>query len=187
MAAEHDPYEAERERLRVQALRRIRQYPDPVLRMVAREVTTFDQDLSRLAHEMIELMRDAQGIGLAANQVGVLQRIFVLEIEDEVQLVAVNPTITPLPELEVSDEGCLSLQHVHVPVERHLALRLDAQDERGNPFQLELEGLAARAVQHELDHLDGTLILDRTTQEARREALATLRPKLVGDPAASGR
>jgi peptide deformylase len=179
MAAEHDPYEAERERLRGQALRRIRQYPDPVLRMVAREVTVFDPDLARLAHEMIELMRDAQGIGLAGNQVGVLQRIFVMEIDDGEPIVAVNPRLTPLPETEVSDEGCLSLQHVHVPVERNVALRLDAQDERGNPFHLELDGLAARAVQHEVDHLDGTLILDRTTQEAKRDALATLRPKLV--------
>src|SRR5436305_13095450 len=179
MAAEHDSYEAERERLRIQALRRIRQYPDPVLRMVAREVTVFDPDLARLAHEMIELMREAQGIGLAANQVGVLQRLFVIEIEEGQPIVAVNPKLTTLPELEVSDEGCLSLQQVHVAVERHLALRLDAQDERGNPFQLELAGLAARAVQHETDHLDGTLSLDRTTQEARREALATLRPRVV--------
>src|SRR3954451_2139205 len=179
MAAEHDSYEAERERLRVQALRRIRQYPDPVLRMVAREVTVFDPDLARLAHEMIELMRDAQGIGLAANQVGVLQRLFVMSIDDADPIVAVNPRLTPLPETEVSEEGCLSLHHVHVPVERHVALRLDAQDERGNPFRLELDGLAARAVQHETDHLDGTLILDRTTPDARRDALATLRPKLV--------
>src|SRR3954454_12423658 len=179
MAAEHDSYEAERERLRVQALRRIRQYPDPVLRMVAREVTVFDPDLARLAHEMVELMREAQGIGLAANQIGVLQRVFVMEVEHGAPTVAVNPRLTTLPEVEVAEEGCLSLQQVHVPVERHLALRLDAQDERGNPFQLELDGLAARAVQHEGDHLDGTLILDRTTPEARREALATLRPKLV--------
>jgi peptide deformylase len=179
MAAEHDSYEAERERLRVQALRRIRQYPDPVLRMVAREVTVFDTDLARLAHEMVELMREAQGVGLAANQIGVLQRIFVMEIEHGVPTVAVNPKLTPLPEVQVSEEGCLSLQQVHVPVDRHLALRLDAHDERGNPFQLELEGLAARVVQHEVDHLDGTLILDRTTPEARREALASLRPKLV--------
>src|SRR5258707_2592540 len=123
MAAEHDPYEAERERLRVQALRRIRQYPDPVLRMVAREVTTFDPDLARLAHEMIELMREAQGIGLAANQVGVLQRVFVMEIDDEAPVVAVNPRIVPLPETEVAGEGCLSLHQVHVPVQRHLAVR----------------------------------------------------------------
>jgi peptide deformylase len=178
MAAENDPYEIERERVRQQALLRVRQYPDPVLRMRAREVETFDPDLQRLAHEMLELMRDAQGIGLAANQIGILQRIFVMEIEDEAT-VAVNPKITPLPETDVSDEGCLSLQHVHVPVERATTIRLVAQDERGNPFAVELEGLAARCVQHELDHLDGTLILDRTTPEARREALATLRPKLV--------
>jgi peptide deformylase len=180
MASETDPYEAERERVRQQALARVRQYPDPVLRMRAREVTSFDPDLQRLAHEMVELMHEAQGIGLAANQIGVLQRIFVMQVDhDGEPTVAVNPRVATLPETEVSAEGCLSLAQVHVPVERATAVRLEAQDERGNPFALELEGLAARCVQHELDHLDGTLILDRTTPEARREALATLRPKLV--------
>src|SRR3954451_1168584 len=104
MAAEHDSYEAERERLRVQALRRIRQYPDPVLRMVAREVTVFDPDLARQAKEMIELMREAQGVGLAANQVGVLQRIFVIEIEDDPPVVVVNPRIVEAHGTEVADE-----------------------------------------------------------------------------------
>jgi peptide deformylase len=179
MAGDHDPYEAERERVRVQALQRIRQYPDPVLRLVAREVTTFDPDLARLAKEMIDLMHEAQGVGLAANQVGVLQRLFVIEVDEGEPIVVVNPKVVPHDELEVADEGCLSLQHVHVPVERSLAVRLEAQDERGNRFELELEGLGARAAQHELDHLDGTLILDRTTPEARREALSTLRPKLA--------
>jgi peptide deformylase len=182
MAGDHDPYEAERERLRVQALQRIRQYPDPVLRLRAREVSTFDPDLARLAKEMIELMRDAQGVGLAANQVGVLQRIFVMEVEEGAPVVVVNPKLVLHGELEVADEGCLSLQHVHVPVERTISIRLEGQDERGNPFELELEGLGARAAQHELDHLDGTLILDRTTPEARREALSTLRPKLAPSP-----
>src|SRR5690349_7601869 len=125
MAAETDPFEAERERVRQQALGRVRQYPDPVLRMRAREVETFDPDLQRLAHEMLELMRDAQGIGLAANQIGILQRIFVMEVEDE-PVVAVNPKVTTLPETDVSDEGCLSLQHVHVPVERPTTIRLEA-------------------------------------------------------------
>jgi peptide deformylase len=179
MAGEHDPYEAERERLRIQALRRVRQYPDPVLRMVAREVTTFDPDLARFAHEMVELMHEAQGVGLAANQVGVLQRVFVMDIDHEHPVVAVNPRLVERVGSETSAEGCLSLQSVHVPVERSLAIKLQAQDERGNLFELELDGLGARVVQHELDHLDGTLILDRTTDEARREALAVLRPKLA--------
>jgi peptide deformylase len=179
MADEHDPEALERERVRQQALRRIRQYPDPVLRQRAREVETFDADLERLAEEMIELMRDAQGVGLAANQIGVLQRIFVVEVDDEPPFVAVNPRIVERDGEEVADEGCLSLQQVHVPVERSATVTLAASDARGRPFELELEGLGARAAQHELDHLDGTLILDRTTSEARREALGVLRARLA--------
>src|SRR5215831_2907704 len=99
--AEHDHDDAERERIRLQALRRVRQYPDPVLRMVAREVTTFDGDLQRFAQEMLELMHEAQGIGLAANQVGVLQRIFVFEVEQGEPHVAINPKVTTLPETDV--------------------------------------------------------------------------------------
>ena len=81
--------------------------------------------------------------------------------------------------MATDDEGCLSLQGVLVPVERHVAITLAAQDAEGVPYRLELEGLAARVVQHELDHLDGVLILDRTTPEARREAMATLRPQPI--------
>src|SRR5258708_99869 len=120
MAAENDPQDLEPERVRQQALRRIRQYPDPVLRLRAREVTAFDADLARLAEEMSELMREAQGVGLAGNQVGVLQRIFVMEVEEEPTVVAVNPQIVAREGEEIADEGCLSLQRVHVPVERSL-------------------------------------------------------------------
>jgi len=182
---QRDPEQEARRRL---ALAQIRQYPDPVLRMKAPEVESFDDDLRHLVERMKGLMRDASGVGLAATQGGVLRRLFVVqrtrnaedeEAEPEVFAV-VNPAIVERgEETEVDDEGCLSLQGVLVPVERATRLTVEGVDERGNPVRYELEELAARVVQHEVDHLDGRLILDRTTDEARREALGTLRPRLA--------
>jgi peptide deformylase len=187
MAAEGDAYpdepeidareQAESEVRRRLALAQIRQYPDAVLRMRAHEVDRFDETLARLAERMTQLMHDARGVGLAATQVGVLQRLFVFQAdeEDEVRAV-VNPQLTTRSEeLESGDEGCLSLQGVLVPVERSLSVTLEGQDLEGKPLRLELEELRARVVQHELDHLDGTLMIERTDPESRRGALATLR------------
>ena len=159
------------------ALAQIRQYPDAVLRMRAREVERFDDDLLRLADRMAHLMHDARGVGLAATQVGVLQRLFVFQpAGDEDVTAIVNPEITErTKETEVADEGCLSLQGVLVPVERAVAVTIEGQDLGGKPLRLELQEMDARVVQHELDHLDGVLMLERTDDEARREALATLR------------
>jgi peptide deformylase len=177
---ERDP---EREARKRRALAQIRQYPDPALRLAAAEVEDFDDDLRRLAERMLHLMTDANGIGLAATQVGVVRRMFVCRLgeEDEEELRAfANPVIVATAEeRESADEGCLSLQGVLIPVERPVSLTLDAQDLDGKSVRVELEGLDARVVQHELDHLDGVLILDRTTDEARREALGTLRPRPV--------
>jgi len=159
------------------ALSQIRQYPDAVLRMRANEVDRFDETLARLAARMTDLMHDARGVGLAATQVGVLQRLFVFQPheEDESQAI-VNPQITARSdELESGDEGCLSLQGVHVPVDRHVTITLEGVDLEGKPLRLELEEMPARVAQHELDHLDGTLIIERTDAGSRREALATLR------------
>jgi peptide deformylase len=179
---QRDPEQEARRRL---ALAQIRQYPDPVLRMKAREVEAFDDELVRLVQRMGRLMHDAFGVGLAATQVGILRRVFVFQrpAEDEEAepetLAVVNPEIVERgEETEVDDEGCLSLQGVHVPVERSTAVTLEGVDEHRRPVRYELESLSARVVQHELDHLDGTLILDRTTDEARREALGTLRPRI---------
>ena len=171
----------EAEARRQLALTQVRQYPDPVLRMQAREVESFDGDLASLVERMRHLLRDANGIGLAATQVGVLRRVFLFLPDPEQDAVAlVNPRIVERSDERVSDdEGCLSLQRVLVPVERHASLTLEAHDVDGAPLRLELAGLDARVVQHELDHLDGVLILDRTTQEARREAMALLRPQPV--------
>jgi peptide deformylase len=173
--------DAEREARRQLALAQIRQWPDPVLRMRAQEVEDFDDDLHRLVRRMGALMADANGVGLAANQAGVLRRVFVFRTGDEDEVVAaVNPRIAEASDERASDdEGCLSLQRVLVPVERHVTVTLEAFDADGAPLRLELSDLDARVVQHELDHLDGVLILDRTTPEARREAMATLRPQPI--------
>ena len=162
------------------ALAQIRQYPDAVLRMRAREVEQFDDDLARLAEKMAHLMHDARGVGLAATQVGVLQRMFVFQLADDDEVTTiVNPEITKRSRsTEVADEGCLSLQGVLVPVERNSDVTIEGRDVTGAPFKLELEEMDARVVQHELDHLDGVLMLERTDDESRKDALATLRKQL---------
>ena len=172
--------QAEEHAARRIALAQIRQYPDKVLKMRAREVERFDDDLARLAEKMSRLMHDARGVGLAATQVGVLQRLFVCQLagDDEVTTV-VNPEITKRSRsTEIADEGCLSLQGVLVPVERSAEVTIEGQDVSGAPLKLELEEMDARVVQHELDHLDGVLMLERTDDESRKDALATLRQSL---------
>jgi peptide deformylase len=174
----------QREALRQAALAQIRQYPDPALRMRARDVEQFDQDLVRLVERMTQLMEDANGAGLAANQVGILRRVFVFYPEAESDPVAVvNPAIVELGgETETDEEGCLSIQGVQVPVERALRLRIEGRDPQGGEVSLELSGLGARIAQHEVDHLDGVLILERTNEEARKEALGLLRPRAMLTP-----
>jgi peptide deformylase len=171
------PPDPEREARRLVSLAQIRQYPDPVLRMRARDVEDFGPELTQLATRMAGLMDGADGAGLAATQVGVLRRVFVLRMgENGDAATLVNPELVwRSEELGVDDEGCLSLQGVLVPVERAAAVRVKAKDVTGEDLTLELEGFAARACQHELDHLDGILMIDRTTDEARREAMAVLR------------
>ena len=164
----------EREARRRLALAQIRQYPDPVLRMRANEVEDFDDDLRRLVGRMKDLMQGANGVGLAGTQVGTLQRVFVFQPdgEDEAPRAFVEVTLS-------DTEGCLSLQGVTIPVERPVKVTIEGKDENGEDVRLELEERDARVAQHELDHLDGILILDRTTAEARREALGILRPEPV--------
>jgi peptide deformylase len=164
------------------ALSQVRQYGDLVLRMRASEVVEFDEELAQLVERMTGLMHDAHGVGLAATQVGVVRRVFVFE-HDGKDLVLANPTITRLgKELESDDEGCLSLGVVRVPVERATEVVMEGKDVAGEDVEYELEGMAARVVQHELDHLDGILILDRTDPASRKEALAKLRPRLLLAP-----
>jgi peptide deformylase len=172
--------EAEADARRRFALAQIRQYGDPALRLVAHEVVDFDDDLRRLAERMTTLMHEAQGVGLAATQVGVLRRLFVFEPDEDGPRVVVNPVVVERADESATDEeGCLSLQGVRVPVERSLELTIEGKDASGQNVHWELDEYAARIVQHELDHLDGVLIIDRTDDEHRKEALATLRPRVV--------
>ena len=174
---ELDPERVARKRL---ALAQIRQYPDVALKMTARPVEEFDDELRRLVERMKLLMEDANGIGLAATQVGVLQRLFVFHAAEGEVVAVVNPEIVARSEeTEFDDEGCLSIQGVLVPVERATSVKLVGRDENGDEVEYELEDIYARAAQHENDHLDGVLIIDKTTPEARREALAVLRPRIV--------
>ena len=174
---EQHEQELELQARRLLALARIRQYGDPALRMKAREIETVDDDVRRLAERMTGLMHEAQGVGLAATQVGVLRRLFVF-VEEGEDRVLVNPVITKRSGVtEIEDEGCLSLRDVLVPVERAVEVTIEGLDAGGQPLKLELELPSARIVQHELDHLDGVLIIDRTDDESRREALKTLRPQ----------
>ena len=171
--------EAEERARRQIALSQIRQYGDPVLRMQANAVESFDEELEKLTERMLLLMRDADGVGLAATQVGILRRVFVFSNDGE-DVVVVNPVLTKTGGgVETDTEGCLSLGLVRMPVERSVEVTLEGVGVDGTPFSLELEGLPARVVQHEADHLDGKLIIDRTDPESRREALAQLRPRLV--------
>lgn len=164
------------------ALSQVRQYGDPVLRMRANEVVAFDEELARLVERMTALMHDAHGVGLAATQVGVVRRVFVFE-HDGVDHVLANPRITRLgKDLEIDDEGCLSLGTVRVPVERATDVVIEGKTALGEDVSFELDGMSARVVQHELDHLDGVLIVDRTDPGSRKEALARLRPRLLLAP-----
>ena len=177
---EEERAEDEREARRQLALAQIRQYGDPALRMTANEVVDFDDDLRRLVERMTTLMQEAQGVGLAATQVGVLRRLFVFQPDDEGPRVIVNPVLVErADEIESDGEGCLSLQGVRVPVDRSVHVVLEGKDETGADVRFELDEYAARVVQHELDHLDGVLIIDRTDDEHRKEALGILRPRVV--------
>jgi peptide deformylase len=180
--------DAEREARRTLALAQIRQYPDPALRMRAYEVEEYDEDLTRLVERMTMLMHEANGVGLAATQVGVLRRLFVFRPEEDEEAVAVvNPRIEPRgQETEVGEEGCLSIQGILIPVERPVSVTLTGRKADGGEYRRDLAGQGARVAQHELDHLDGVLMLDRTTADARKEAMAVLRPRAVAAGLRSG-
>jgi len=170
---------AEERARREAALRHIRVFGDPVLRSKARPVERFDDALLEEVGRMGRLMHDSIGIGLAATQVGTLHRLLVYRVQHESPIVAlVNPVIEwRSKEAETMDEGCLSLPGVLVEVERPVHIRVSAKDERGEDIEIEASGLEARVIQHEIDHLDGVLILDRTTREQRRDAVRGLRER----------
>jgi peptide deformylase len=162
------------------ALAHVRKFGDPVLRVEARPVDVFDDRLREEVARMGALMVDSLGIGLAATQVGTLHRVLVYRVEHDSPVnVLVNPVIEwKGGEEETLEEGCLSLPGVHVDVERPVYVRVRAQDVAGEPLVVEASGLEARVIQHEIDHLDGVLILDRASREQRKEAMRTLRERL---------
>jgi peptide deformylase len=159
------------------ALAHIRRFGDPVLRTKARPVERFDEALRDEIKRMGVLMNDSIGIGLAAPQVGVSHRLLVYRVEPDSPIQPlVNPEVEwTSREQETMEEGCLSLPGVHVDVERPLHIRVTAQDDDGEPIVVEASGLEARVIQHEVDHLDGVLILDRTSRDQRKEAVRALR------------
>ena len=139
----------------------LRTLPDPVLRQKARRVTKIDDALQKLIDDMIDTMRDASGVGLAANQVGVLQRIVVIEIPDEEEvLVLINPEITRREGERLVEEGCLSIPGYRGELTRSLKVRVRALDRDGNTVRIRADGLLAQALEHETDHINGTLYID---------------------------
>jgi peptide deformylase len=176
-APEPEELDAETRERRDAALRHVRKLGDPVLRATAVPVERFDGMLKAEIERMGELMHDALGVGLAATQLGVLHRVLVYRAYSEDPLTAlVNPVLEwSSEELEAAEEGCLSLPGVHVEVERSLSVKVRAQDEEGKQIKVEAVGLAARVIQHEIDHLNGVLILDRISRDARKEAMRAMR------------
>ena len=164
------------ERRRV-ALAQVRVFGDPVLKSAASPVSDFDQLLAEDTERMIAIMRDGLGVGLAATQLGVMRRLLVFQAGFDARPTAVvNPEIEwASQELALAEEGCLSLPRVVVEVERPLHVRVRGKNSIGERLLLEASGLEARVLQHEIDHLDGVLILDRTTREQRKGALGALR------------
>jgi peptide deformylase len=169
-----DPEARERRRL---ALALIRTFGDPSLRSKALPVTRFDARLADEVARMAQIMDDAIGLGLAATQLGVMHRVLVYRVGFDAPLVAVvNPELEyHSDDGELGEEGCLSLPGVAVDVDRPIHVRVRAQDEHGDEILIEASGLEARVIQHEMDHLDGVLVLDRTSKEERKEALRILR------------
>jgi peptide deformylase len=157
----------------------IRKFVDPVLKTRAAPVESFDGSLVRLTKEMLATMRDNEGVGLAATQVGRLKRVLVAAIEDD-EYVIVNPVLTDRSETtETATEGCLSIPGIQVDVERPTAVTISGQDVSGRPLQIEASDLLARVLQHEVDHLDGVLILDRTDRQSRKAAMREWREHLL--------
>jgi peptide deformylase len=179
--AELDPQTRER---RAAALAHVRTFGDPVLKALATEVTSFGPELEREAELMVALMRDALGVGLAATQLGIMHRLLVVQAGlDATPTAIVNPELEWLSDdLAIAQEGCLSLPGITVEVERPLHARVLGRDAYGESLMVEASGLEARVLQHEIDHLDGVLILDRTEREQRKGALRALREGITYGP-----
>jgi peptide deformylase len=177
--AESEQREREAELLerREAALAHVVKFGDPVLKSVASPVSNFGAELRAEVERMIAIMRDGMGVGLAATQLGVLRRLLVFQAgQDGEPTALVNPQIEWSSAAEsIAEEGCLSLPRVSMDVERPLHIRVRGRDAEGEEIEIEASGLEARVLQHEIDHLDGVLILDRTSRDQRKGALRALR------------
>src|SRR5215207_1057799 len=177
--ADTGTHEATEEELRRRdaALAKVVAFGDPVLRSRASEVRGFGPELAAEAERMIAIMQDAMGVGLAATQLGALRRLLVFQAgPDATPTALANPVVEwRSDDLATAAEGCLSLPRVVVDVERPLHVRVSGADIAGEPILIEASGLEARVLQHEIDHLDGVLILDRTEREQRKGAMRALR------------
>ena len=157
----------------------VRAFGDPVLKTPAAPVESFDGSLAHLTEEMLSTMREHEGVGLAANQVGRLKRVLVAALEDR-EYVFVNPIIEEASDTTGKElEGCLSIPGIQVEVERPTAITVSGKDVSGAPIRLEASELLARILQHEIDHLDGVLILDRTDRDSRKVAMREMRERLL--------
>jgi peptide deformylase len=171
------PLDPEVEARRAAAMSFIRRLGDPVLKSRATPVDRFDESLRRQVNRMAGIMNDALGVGLAAPQLGISQRLLVYRVGPDAPVIALaNPEVEwQSPDLEPGEEGCLSIPGVTVDVERPVHVRVRALDEEGDERVIEASGLEARVIQHEMDHLDGVLILERTSRDERKRALRELR------------
>lgn len=183
---ERPQLDPEVEARRVAAMSFIRRYGDPVLKSRATPVDRFDDAFRTQASRMAGIMADSLGVGLAAPQLGVSARLLVYRVGHDAPVVTLaNPEVEWSSEdAEPLEEGCLSIPGVHVDVERSIHVRVRASDEHGESRLIEASGLEARVIQHEMDHLDGVLILDRTSKDERKEAIRTLRDLERGEEAA---
>lgn len=174
---EREALEAELLERRDAALAQVVKFGDPVLKSRASPVSRFDSHLRAEVERMIEIMRDGMGVGLAATQLGILRRVLVFQAgPDSEPAAVVNPSVEWVSnELTIAEEGCLSLPRVSMDVERPLHARITGHDVDGEPVDIEASGLEARVLQHEIDHLDGVLILDRAPRDQRKGALKALR------------
>src|SRR5262245_30903776 len=154
------------------SVRPVRRYGDPVLRQRAKPVETFDEPLRQLVSDMFETMQAYRGVGLAGNQVGVLQRVLVIEVPVEngapTRLALVNPMLSEASGQQAEEEGCLSIPGIYEDVKRAMTIRVRARDPEGQPLDFVAEGYLARVLQHEVDHLDGVLFLDRLSPLRRQ-------------------
>lgn len=160
-------------------VREVRLYGDPVLTTRAEEITEFGPSLERLAQDMLETMEAAGGVGLAANQLGVTKRIFVFDCshyQHGLRGAVINPVWEAVgQDMQLGTEGCLSIPGISQPTERFSTVRLRGFDPHGRPISMLASGLMARCIQHETDHLDGILFLQRLSDELRKDSMKTIR------------